>query len=360
MNKTKIRNSKFRVLALSALFAVAVVLIVAPAQAQTPSTDRENPTALTGNSINGIGVNQKAEYFYSFAATPGDVKISLTVAANKQAAVSSVDISVFDADANALLSAYANPDHGSTAHATRTINIKSAQTFLLQVTVSPGVSTFKILLSGSLSLPSPAGKDTTDTSAAADSISIGGGVSPVDPADIRSGLLKPPPNQVIEGTGTNKKTQRVFEFSAGPGDVRLQLNVKSLANAAVSSVDIELLDTKQTEIAAGFANPSLGESKQTIVKADIQQKQTLTLKVTVSPGVANYALTVSGAVNTVLDEPAKSARLNKAHKGYWAAINIAPFTSSDRAFLARVDRSDQVKESNESNNDRLDNSRVIH
>ena len=50
----------------------------------------------------------------------------------------------------------------------------------------------------------------------------------------------------------------------------------------------------------------------------------------------------------------------KAHKGYWATINIAPFTSTDRAFLARVDRSDQVKESNESNNDRFDNSKVIH
>ena len=50
----------------------------------------------------------------------------------------------------------------------------------------------------------------------------------------------------------------------------------------------------------------------------------------------------------------------KAHKGYWTTINIAPFTYADHAFLARVDRSDQVKESNESNNDRFDNSKVIH
>lgn len=50
----------------------------------------------------------------------------------------------------------------------------------------------------------------------------------------------------------------------------------------------------------------------------------------------------------------------KARKGYSTTINIAPFMFVDHAFLARVDRSDQVKESDESNNDRFDNSKVIH
>lgn len=50
----------------------------------------------------------------------------------------------------------------------------------------------------------------------------------------------------------------------------------------------------------------------------------------------------------------------KAHKGYSATFIIAPFTFADRAFLALVDRSDEVKESDESNNKRFDNSKVIH
>ena len=49
----------------------------------------------------------------------------------------------------------------------------------------------------------------------------------------------------------------------------------------------------------------------------------------------------------------------KAHKGYSATFNISPFRFADRAFTARVDRSDEVKESDESNNDRFDSSRVI-
>ncbi|HKC62176.1 MAG TPA: CARDB domain-containing protein [Pyrinomonadaceae bacterium] len=50
----------------------------------------------------------------------------------------------------------------------------------------------------------------------------------------------------------------------------------------------------------------------------------------------------------------------KAHKGYSTTISISPFTFTDHAFLARIDRSDQVKESDESNNDRFDDSKVIH
>jgi subtilase family serine protease len=49
----------------------------------------------------------------------------------------------------------------------------------------------------------------------------------------------------------------------------------------------------------------------------------------------------------------------KAHTGYSATFNISPFKYADRAFLARIDRSDEVKESDESNNDRFDSSRVI-
>jgi len=49
----------------------------------------------------------------------------------------------------------------------------------------------------------------------------------------------------------------------------------------------------------------------------------------------------------------------KAHKGYLATFDIAPFKYADHAFTALVDRSDEVKESDESNNERFDASRVI-
>jgi hypothetical protein len=301
--------------ATATLLMLLAIVCTAAAQvrAQAGSTDRDNPTPLTSNVITGVGVNEKTEYFYSFAATPGDVKVLLEVSADKKAAVSSVDIAVFDAEANSLLSTFANPDHGSSKHAAQTIALKTPQMLLLQVTVSPGVNTFKISLSGSINLQSSAGTDALNGSAppaatnesSSGSNNAGGGT--ID-GKIQGGLSQPPGPQVIEGTTVAKKTQRVFEFSAGPGDVNLQLNVKSLPKAAVSSVDIELLDSNQSELAAGFANPSLGDSKQTIVKAHLKQRQTLILKVTISPGVNTYSLIVSGAVNSRLDEPGMTAR----------------------------------------------------
>jgi len=289
------------------------------ANAQGPaSTDRDNPTLLTSNSISGVGVNQKTEYFYSFAVTPGDVKLLLEVAADKNAAVSSVDISVFDADANTLASAYANPDHGSSRHAAKTITIKSPQTLLLQVTVSPGVNTFKISLSGSVNIEPATPTDASDSSAAPAGTNDTSGNNESNGATIdqkiQDGSSNPSKSHVIEGTSVNAKTQRTFTFSAGPGDVSFQLTVKSLSNAAVSSVDIQLLDSQQSEIAAGYANPSFGESKQTMIKAHLKQKQSLTLKVIISPGVDNYTLKVSGAVNGHLDEGI-TARLEQTNAG---------------------------------------------
>ena len=49
----------------------------------------------------------------------------------------------------------------------------------------------------------------------------------------------------------------------------------------------------------------------------------------------------------------------KVHKSYVATFHISPFKYADRAFTAVVDRSDEVKESDESNNERFDSTRVI-
>src|SRR5260370_791052 len=82
--------------------SVAFVLIIAVnssfAQDRlSPSNDRDNPTPLTSTEIKSDGVDEKTEYFYSFTAGPGEIKLTLDVKAEKSAAVSSVDIALFDA-----------------------------------------------------------------------------------------------------------------------------------------------------------------------------------------------------------------------------------------------------------------------
>lgn len=133
------------------LLLLVVCAISAAARDQTrpaPSTDRDNPTPLASNVITGDGVDEKTEYFYSFTAGPGDVNVTLDVKAEKGTAVSSVDIALFDAKSNKLLSTYANPDHGGSKRAVESVKVRGTQTLLLEVTVSQGVDNFRVKLGG--------------------------------------------------------------------------------------------------------------------------------------------------------------------------------------------------------------------
>jgi hypothetical protein len=93
-----------------------------------------------------------------------------------------------------------------------------------------------------------------------------------------------------------EKTKYFCTFTAGPGKVLLKLNVTSKKKAAVSSVDLELFDGDSKYLASGFANPSLGDSKQEILTANLESKQKVVLKITVSTGVDNFSLGIAGAV----------------------------------------------------------------
>lgn len=295
MIETKLRLATARTLTRTIMFAATFVLALGLAQAQTPSTDRDNPTLLTSNFISNSGVDEKTEYFYSFAAGPGQVTLTLDVKAQKNTAVSSVDIEVFDAKAQSRLSTYANPDHGASKHAAKTLNLTSKQTLLLQVTVSPGVETYSITLDGPIDIPSAsAASDSGNSSQSAAQPEASGDSSG------QSSSGQSFDNQTINGLGVEEKTESLYAFSAGPGEITLKLNVKSQTAAAVSSVDLELLDDHSQRLASGFANPSLGASKQTILTAKLTRKQTVRLKITVSPGVQNYSLGVSGHINGMI------------------------------------------------------------
>ncbi|MFL6227641.1 MAG: hypothetical protein ACJ741_02550 [Pyrinomonadaceae bacterium] len=135
--------------------------------AQTPSTDRDNPTPFTSNAVAGDGADEKTEYFYSFTAGPGEITLTLDVKADKDTAVSSVDLALFDAKSKKLLSTYANPDHGSSKRAVETVKVRGTQTLVLSVMVSQGVDTYKIKLDGAVKIvPATGATDAPATGSA--------------------------------------------------------------------------------------------------------------------------------------------------------------------------------------------------
>ena len=173
------RTAKLPLLAASLIIMVITLASLARAQDQTaPSTDRDTPTPFTSNVVTGDGVDDKTEYFYSFNAGPGEVTITLDVKAEKDTAVSSVDLALFDAKSKKLMSTYANPDHGSSKRAVETVKVRGTQTLLLEVTVSTGVDNFKIKLDGAVTI-----------------LTVGGSVAPADPTLTPSPSPSPSPGE---------------------------------------------------------------------------------------------------------------------------------------------------------------------
>lgn len=280
----------------------------ATVQAQEPSTDFGSPTPLTRNVLNGGGVDEKTQYFYSFAVVPGKVNLGLQVKANKEAAVSSVDISVLDSNSNSLLSTYANPDHGGSKNSQRSINVTTKQTLILQVTVSPGVNTFAITLAGAVDIQAAADVSAGSSTSASQQAAVPNDQNSSSGSSGEGGnAAESFNNQTITGTAVDVKTRYLYQVAAGPGDVILKLRVKSQTKAAVSSVDIEVLNNDSKPVVAGFANPSFGETKQMVLKTHLTRAQGMLITVVVSPGVDNYSLNLSGALKGAFRDLSKPA-----------------------------------------------------
>jgi len=285
------------------LASVVLMASAGLAVAQNPSTDRDNPTQLTSGEINGDGVDARTQYFYAFTGGPGELRITLDVKAEQSTAVSSVDIALFNTNSKKLLSTYSNPDHGSSKRAVETVNVHGTQALLLEVDVSTGVASFKIKLDGAVTIKSGTGQgggvtalsqpESTESATDGDTASAA-----VGPLSFSKDQNNPTPieTRLINGGSVAQKTKYFCTFMAGSGKVSLKLNVKSKKEAAVSSVDLELLDSDSKHLVSGFANPSLGDSKQQTLTANLDSKQKVVLTITVSTGVDNYSLGVGGVV----------------------------------------------------------------
>ena len=209
----------FALSAMAILSVMAIFTSLAVAQ-DLPSTDRDNPTPFTSNVATGDGVDEKTEYFYSFVAGPGEVNVSLDVKAEKGVAVSSVDIALFDAKSKKLMSTFANPDHGSSKHAVETVKVKGTQTLLLEVTVSPGVDTFKIKVDGAVTILT----------------AVGGSVGAADPTKSPAPSPSPSPeeSQTSPDSSSTTTDATAADSSAAAGDASHDAGAAP-ANAAAGS-----------------------------------------------------------------------------------------------------------------------------
>lgn len=121
---------------------------VSAAAQTTPSTDRDSPTPFAANEVKGEGTDDKTEYFYSFAAGPGEVTLTFDVKAAKQANLHGFDYELFDAKSRRLAGGFLDPVRGESKRKIEKLTVRGQQQLLLRLVVTEYVDTYRIRFDG--------------------------------------------------------------------------------------------------------------------------------------------------------------------------------------------------------------------
>src|SRR5215204_5467362 len=104
------------------------------------------------------------------------------------------------------------------------------------------------------------------------------------------------------GKGPNKETLYFFSFTGGPGEVSVRLEIKAKQYSTFAR--LEILDAELNTLATHNMNAATTSgSQQVLKKINLDEKQTVLLKVTLDSNLANYKIVVAGAVETASAAP---------------------------------------------------------
>jgi hypothetical protein len=130
------------------------LLIVVANGIAAQSRERDNPIPLSSNELNGDLDGSGDEYFYSFVAGPGEVKITVDVRSFDGTANISFELLNKDAAKALICCEFAQADlTGESGRNVKTVKLNRRQTLVLHLTQGPsGRGTYRIRLSGSVLL----------------------------------------------------------------------------------------------------------------------------------------------------------------------------------------------------------------
>ena len=139
----------------SVSLALAFSLFIAvglSGSAAAQSTDRDHPTRVTSNEINGELDNSGNEYFYSFIAGPGELTLTVDVKSSTGQALLNFELLDSHAAAAIICCEFAQADSdGQSARVMKSIKLGKRQTVVLHVTVGKaGRGTYRVRLSGAV------------------------------------------------------------------------------------------------------------------------------------------------------------------------------------------------------------------
>ena len=133
-----------------AILLFTVVALSPSATAQ--SKDRDHPTQVTSNEINGELDASGDEYFYSFVATPGELTLTVDVKSSTGQALLNFELLDGHAAAAIICCEFAQADgDGQSARVMKSVKLGRRQPVVLHVTIGKaGRGTYRVRLSGAV------------------------------------------------------------------------------------------------------------------------------------------------------------------------------------------------------------------
>src|SRR5580765_8562661 len=126
------------------------ILVASSGYAAAQSKDRDHPTRITSNDIDGELDNSGDEYFYSFTAGPGELTLTVDVKSSTGQALLNFELLDRNAAQAILCCEFAQADgDGQSARVVKSVRLGKRQTVVLHVTVGQaGRGTYRVRLSG--------------------------------------------------------------------------------------------------------------------------------------------------------------------------------------------------------------------
>jgi hypothetical protein len=132
---------------------LVMVALAGTGWAQSASTDRDNPTALTANEVRGAGINKNVQYYYTFLAGPGEVVLTTDAAAKSGSTF--FEVEVFNLDAESLEVIRYGPTMTPERKVKR-FQIAQQQPVLLRVNLDTSAGNYMVRVGGVVQLDSAA------------------------------------------------------------------------------------------------------------------------------------------------------------------------------------------------------------
>ncbi len=110
----------------------------------------------------------------------------------------------------------------------------------------------------------------------------------------------------ITGKGPSKETDYYYSFTGGPSEVMITLNIKAKQYSTFAR--LEVLDAGLNTLATHNMNAATSTgSAQVVKKIELNRKQTVLLKITLDGNLAEYKITLGGAVGIGSSSSANSS-----------------------------------------------------